>query len=593
MMYLSNIKLWNFRQFGNSDEALNLDEPSLDLSFKEGMNVLVGENDSGKTAIIDAIRIVLKTQDYEWYRIKNEDFYNDSKRFRIELKFDNLSDNEAKNFIEWLSVNNSGDTEKNNFYLRVIYDVRRDEKRIFLSDVCAGADENGSPLPSEAREYLKVTYLKPLRDAENELTPGRYSRLSSILFSSDVFNGDTQTSLEQNLNKFNEFVEHFFSDNNEEGYKIKTIIDEYLVKFLDKDNCSEFNFSNKDIKTILSKLELRIKSITNPGLGSLNRLYMAAELLNIKRGGWDGVRLCLIEELEAHLHPQAQMKVIECLCETCNDNKIQFILTTHSPNLASKINLENLIMCSNSKCYSFDKKYTRLNEEDYVFLQKFLDTTKANLFFAKGIIFVEGWSEQIFLPTFADFLKRKGIINKTLTEAGVSIINVAGVAFLRYVKIFHRKDNLEIGIPISIVTDSDVAPYDYDKDSKSVENRSQNEIEKKLNEVSNRKQKEYNYKGTIKTFITDYWTFEYALYKSEIFSERFKEIVLNIHKDILFSDFEKKFVEKLFNHSLDKTRIAYDFALELGSFEEKINKEKIENDKAISYLVEAIKFVCK
>lgn len=57
-MYLSNIKLWNFRKYGS--DTFDIDNPNLDLNFTEGLNVLIGENDSGKTAIIDAIKIVLK-----------------------------------------------------------------------------------------------------------------------------------------------------------------------------------------------------------------------------------------------------------------------------------------------------------------------------------------------------------------------------------------------------------------------------------------------------------------------------------------------------------------------------------------------------
>ena len=70
----------------------------------------------------------------------------------------------------------------------------------------------------------------------------------------------------------------------------------------------------------------------------MNRLFMAVELLHLRKQ-WDGLKLCLIEELEAHLHPQDQMKVIDTLQE---EENIQFILTTHSPNLASKVKIEIL-----------------------------------------------------------------------------------------------------------------------------------------------------------------------------------------------------------------------------------------------------------
>lgn len=594
-MYLSNIKLWNFRRFGSDDSSeIILDKPNLNLPLKDGINVLVGENDSGKTGIIDAIRIVLKTQDYEWYKITDDDFYKNSNRFRIELRFDDLADNEAKNFIEWISYENDTSSDNKKLYLRLIYDVERNDSRIFPSDVCAGTDDKGYPLTAEAKDYLRVTYLKPLRDATTELAPGRYSRLSSILFSSEVFNkGLKTTELEKQLLDFNQNVEIFFSDNTKEGYAIKTIIDEYIQQFISKNTESSLSFSSTDIKNILTKLELQISDTQNPGLGTLNRLYMAAELLNLKRGNWNGVRLGLIEELEAHLHPQAQMKVIEKLSDSCNNDKIQLILTTHSPNIASKLNINDLIMCINGKCYPLGEKYTNLEKSDYVFLQEFLDVTKANLFFAKGLVFVEGWAEQIFLPAFANFLKNKGIISKSITEAGVSIINVGSVAFLRYTKIFQRSDSTNINLPISIITDSDIKVYEKNNDS--FIKRSDSIISSELREKIEKTEKKYNWNTEIKVFLADKWTFEYALYSSNTFGQIFQTIVKNIHSKSNWDNFEEKLAEKLIDQTLDKTRIAYELNNEINNNTSLIAlpKEDIESDKAISYLIEAIKFVCK
>lgn len=60
-MYLSELKLWNFRKYSKHGGALDVSTPHLVVPFKKGLNVLIGENDSGKTAIIDAIKIVLRT----------------------------------------------------------------------------------------------------------------------------------------------------------------------------------------------------------------------------------------------------------------------------------------------------------------------------------------------------------------------------------------------------------------------------------------------------------------------------------------------------------------------------------------------------
>ena len=62
-MYISEIKLWNFRKYGSTD-SFDLDKPNLVVPFNSGLNVLIGENDSGKTTIIDAIKLVLKTHAY-------------------------------------------------------------------------------------------------------------------------------------------------------------------------------------------------------------------------------------------------------------------------------------------------------------------------------------------------------------------------------------------------------------------------------------------------------------------------------------------------------------------------------------------------
>ena len=53
-MYLSLLKISNFRCFDDSEHI---------ISFNPGLTILVGENDSGKSAIMDAIRIVLGTTD--------------------------------------------------------------------------------------------------------------------------------------------------------------------------------------------------------------------------------------------------------------------------------------------------------------------------------------------------------------------------------------------------------------------------------------------------------------------------------------------------------------------------------------------------
>lgn len=586
-MYLSNIKLWNFRKFGLNEE-IDIKKPNLDLNFSKGLNVIIGENDSGKTAIIDAIKLVLKTHSYDYLRVEDKDFYNNANRFRIELMFMDLIPEEAKNFTEWLGWIGTGENTKP--FLKINYDVRRKEKKIIPSDIKAGVDDDGYLLTAEAKEYLKTTYLKPLRDAENELIAKRNSRLSQILLGDEAFKGKEETNdLVQIFSNLKTKLENYFKGIDEqgqpiatEGKQIKDRIDKYVKGLYDSNHEVEFFATSNDTKSILEKLTLFLKDEPNPGLGTLNRLFMAAELLHLNKSNWSGLRLGLIEELEAHLHPQAQMQVIEAFQ---NQDAIQLILTTHSPNLASKLKLENLIICNNCNVYPMGEAYTKLGIDNYRFLEKFLDTTKANLFFAKGVIFVEGWAEEILIPSIA---KAIGI---NLTEKGVSVVNIGHTGFDHYAKIYLRKIEPFMTIPVSVITDSDVREYEKNGEDylKREAETFQQETQQKITDISGKAEQ------NVKYFPAPSWTFEYSMFKSTSLTTMFQNVVKSIHTGTDWNtDFEKALAKKLINKRLNKTEIAYKFANaldeDLSKPERTINVVEDDETDSINYLIKAIKY---
>jgi putative ATP-dependent endonuclease of OLD family len=610
-MFLSNIRLWNFRKFGGND-PIDLEKPNLDLDFVQGINVLIGENDSGKSAIVEAIKLTLKTHSYDWVRLDWEDFFKESTRLRIELKFEDISDEEAKNFIEWLGWIGEGNETKP--FLRLIYDASRnmDDRIIRPVEVRAGVDEIGSQMTIEAREYLKTTYLKPLRDAKSELTPRKNSRLTQIIQEHDAFKGKNDDHLLVGLfQEFNVQVEKYFEGVNKDdeplkeedqrGKELKDEVDKFIKAFYSSDKESSFDMLGNNLKSILGKLELSIKNELNPGLGTLNRLFMASELLHLQKKSWHGLRLGLIEELEAHLHPQAQMQIVEALQA---EENIQLILTTHSPNLASKLKLESLILCTSDNAYPLGAEYTKLEPDDYTFLERFLDTTKANLFFAKGVIFVEGWSEEILIPAFANKLKSQGVISKNLTEAGVSIVNVMNVGFMHYSRIFLRSQEVHgfLKIPISLVTDVDIRAYkktpqldehqnivkdnnnktvyDYIKEDTDAVSKKSTE---KINSLVDRFEEQ-----NVKIFVAPNWTLEYALLQSNSLKEEFCSTFKNVHPGIDLANVEMELAKKLIG-KMKKTKIAYELA---QSIEESSELTLDENDTPIKYLIDAIKYVC-
>lgn len=289
-----------------------------------------------------------------------------------------------------------------------------------------------------------------------------------------------------------------------------------------------------------------------------------------------------------------------------DERSIQLILTTHSPNLGSKVDLENLLICSGDSVFPMGRQYTKLKEEDYSFLQRFLDVTKANLFFATGVILVEGFSEELILPVLA---KKIGY---DLVKNGVSIVNVGGIVFLRYSKIFQRTDNKELKIPVSIITDLDLKQEEVNlKEGNQVEEKKDTILEK--------------YEGqSVKAFVSPQQTLEYCLASSKLLRKIFYTSVLLAFKE--HKDFQtNKKVEKIdsmiekidlsFNvwsdkdipetiyqqisgeakipdfgiTKISKPTIAHFFADLLGK-DDAINKESLEKDNDIKYLIDAIKY---
>jgi len=596
-MYLRKLRIWNFRKFGSGSNNLNFTKPDIEVPFTCGLNVLIGENDSGKTAIIDAIKLVLLTHSGEWIGLTQEDFHKDTEKLRIECLFENLRDNEAMHFTEWLGMDGEGKDAKP--YLKVILDASRKGNEHLHYDIRAGADDEGHLLTAEARDYLRATYLKPLRDAKSELIPKRNSRLSQILSGHSIFKGKDDKHVMKKLSQcwdclFKKYFKKdykacaevicpheriFYPDaqNANEGEGLRDNLQTFINSFLgSEEQKANFGVLERELRNILEQLKLSLDD-EKTGLGTQNLLFIAAELINLQRENWTGLRLALIEELEAHLYPQAQMRVIEFFVKFANDNKgkdVQYILTTHSPNLGSKVKLENLIICQDGKIFPMGKDYTELKEPDYAFLERFLDVTKANLFFAKGVILVEGWSEEMILPVLAKKIKRD------LTQNGVSIVNVGNTAFLRYAKIFRRKDKQEMKIPVAVITDLDVKPED--------ENTKTNG---KTNKEFKTEAKKAEYDGQkVKTFVSPHWTLEYCISKSKSLSATFEIITKAIHPQITDScTFEQGLADKLKNRTLYKTEVACQLAnkIELNGSTIMID----ENDEAIKYLIDAIKYV--
>ena len=531
-MYLSEITIENFRCFGNGDNTLR-------FRLKKGLTALVGENDGGKTAVVDALRFALGTADQEWMRVEDSDFNSTAHPIRIVCQFEDLTELDKRAFVEFLSYGqDSGDapilhihwTVQNTAEIRRGREYRRPEVR-------SGKDGSGPTIPPEVRELLRATYLRPLRDAARALTAGRGSRLSEVLSNTkwiadrgeakdfDPSNGLSSEDMSRlgvlDIGRVaNKLLER------QQGIcEAKSQINKHLEKLTIRGEqlTSDITVGEKAsslevrLRLILEKLDLILEGEGEPGLGSSNLLFMACELLLLSQETM-GSKLLLIEEPEAHLHPQRQLRVMRFLQDQAQSLGIQVIATTHSPNLASVIRLNNLVMIKKPYAYSLAEGETNLAKSDYRFLERHLDVTKANLFFARGVLIVEGPSEAILLPELAR------ILGRDLAEYGVSVVDVGGVGLRRFARIFQRKngDGNLLDIRVACLTDMDVMPNCAPVILGKVEDgeawppkrgwRARDDFPGETDLQAERKKKHDTASGQyVKTFVSDAWTLEYDL----------------------------------------------------------------------------------
>jgi putative ATP-dependent endonuclease of the OLD family len=523
-MYLASLRIENFRKFGSGHKAF-------EIAFRPGLTALVGENDSGKSAIIDALRFALGTTDLEWYRLEDSDFHLEdlSKEIRITCTFENLTAENRRVFLEYLTYDRS---DPDGPFLYVNWTARNTNRVIRgkpyrLVETRSGKAGDGPVLSQDVKELLRATYLRPLRDAESALAANRGSRLSQILQNTKSVRETGQPYLSEKMpvdpSNLNVLGIGDFANSLLESQKgvveAREAINKRLFTLTLRTEAlsSQILVSGAQkadetrLRSLLEKFELTLEGDGKSGLGSNNLLFIASELLLLSQEN-AGNRFLLIEEPEAHLHPQRQLRVMKFVQEYAVENEIQVLVTTHSPNLASAINLENLILVESGRAFPMRSGLTRLDRGDYRFLERFLDVTKANLFFANAVLIVEGDAENILLPTIAR------LIGCDLTTNGVSIVNVGGTGLHRYARIFQRnEDTSEQGNPRSIdirvgcITDLDIIPDSATELIKNSNRRTHGELGLDGIEEERKRIRSKAEGQLVKTFVANQWTFEYDL----------------------------------------------------------------------------------
>lgn len=500
-MYIKEFRIKNFRSF---------DKTGVALKFQPGVNAIVGENNVGKSAIISALRIAISIVQYkkDIYFTKS-DFHLDSKGvLASEAQFDFYLANVPKYLIEiW-----KPGTDEGEFHIRFAL-IKNEKGKEKIKYTIWGGEVEGNQLSTDTLETINLVYLGALRDAENEMRPNRNSKIANllgalaatpdlkedlvkelVLANDALMQKEPISKIREIINKNLLSIEHeVLHQQIDIGFidpkfdSIASSLRTWILSrwsFIDKTSRYFLQIKRRcsvrrdlvredsdgiflDVKKYLEVYcdidedeRLFLKGINKPsfelfqnGLGYNNLLFISTVLGDMSLAQEDILlNLLLAEEPEAHLHPQLQSLIYQFFKEQIeNSSKLQIIFTTHSPTLTSQLKVDTInVVCNYSnqmQCFSIVD--SNLNDSEKYYLEKYLDVTKSQMLFSRGILLVEGISEALLIPIFAK------ILNRDLTTYAVEIVNVDGTAFSPFVKVLCNKDTGNSIINCSIVTDDD------------------------------------------------------------------------------------------------------------------------------------------
>jgi len=480
-MYIEKLTIKKFRSINH-----------LDIIFNRGVNIIIGENNAGKTAVIDALRICLSIG-RQWRDIgirNDEDFYIDTStvldvfepiEFDLFFKIEHPDDRSFFNSLVW---QNPDDNSEQNLQMHFKYELEKDVKgNSKLKWNIWGGHNN--PIDIKESQLIYYSYLEPLRNAEQELKPYANNNKISSLFREmtkydkivegqstkvnltsdkknelsqaleDVVKNDDWTSLIVTGQEFiNEHLEK--ADIRKKGSKVHLKLLEYKYE-----NIVKGLITRKPVYAdeLISENPHQQKffDISQNGLGENNLILASAVLGDLKNRREEEIEhyyALLIEEPEAHLHPQKQNTFFNYL-NSLQNLGVQIFITSHSPTITAKSELDNLLILQKNNLNQikfFSLRECSLSDKNKSYLRKFLDVTKAQLFFSNGTILVEGISEALLLPVFAKMMGEKYDLDKN----GIEIVNINGVAFESFANLYNSDDESKrLSAFCSLITDDD------------------------------------------------------------------------------------------------------------------------------------------
>lgn len=466
-MYIASIRIQNFRCFKDCT-----------IDFQPGLNVIIGENNAGKSSLLKALSLVFERRSRE--RPSVHDFYrlvlpittppridvavtlrsskNDTVADRAlvaswltrlappweaQLAYSFfLPETDAANFTS--ALDNTSDREE-------FFEIVDEFLPKYVSRIYGGNPQTGAVADADTLAKFDCQSLGALRDVETEMFSGRNPLLRGML--EEVLDLGKEDNERRNLRTT--FRASSKTLRTELTKRIDTL---KLFKLVSATGASDGGNPILDgcvqESDLIAALRLFIQRenfsfpATHHGLGYNNLLYISLLLASMsfrasekKRGQNAAVfPMLLVEEPEAHLHPALQYKLLSHIVGRVREEPTlnrQVFVTTHSTHVTSASPLSAVVCLYVGERGEVGISYpakvfpdTKEGRESLAYVERYLDATKSAMLFAKSVLLVEGIAELLLVPAFADR------DNRSFDRNHVAVVRVDGVTFKHFLPLF-------------------------------------------------------------------------------------------------------------------------------------------------------------
>lgn len=457
---ISRVRIVNFANFAE-----------LDIETGDSI-VVVGENKVGKSNFIRAIQLILDPGLSERDRqLGLEDFWDgldeDKLGSTVEIALELTDFTSDPRLMAHLGdcVVDPGPpmVARLTYRFQPKADLGRDPESLADYEyVIFGGDDPDMGVGAGLRRMLPLDVQGALRDAEKDLATWRRSPLRPLIEElttnlDDTARTEIQQLVDEAQSELSGRAEVLATAQRIGGRLIEIAGPQHAVPV-------SLGLAPTRIDALLRALRLLIdngsRGVSEASLGTANLIFLALKSLELGRLVAEGERdhtFFAVEEPEAHLHPHVQRLVYRYFLEgepaangEDRTSNLTTILSTHSPHIASVAPLRSIVLLRRDAAagatVGVSTALTPLEDEEVADLQRYIDVTRGEMFFARGVVLVEGDAERFLIPALADAL---GI---SLDVLGISICSVAGTNFEPYVKLL---GSTGLDIPHVILTDRD------------------------------------------------------------------------------------------------------------------------------------------